>query len=458
MLKINNLQRFCSPVLGAKLGFYGLFCVIWGFVALGTGACGNESREADSPKKVPPCADTVLFSPMQYSGMLKLGVSCGVDFAEISSVVGRDTLTRRFALVDSMKFSKHGLDIGRLKLGRGWKNALILQVPLRRVVALSSAHLGYMERLGVTDRIIGVGDAKYIADAALYYEARGERRETRDGRREPIAELGNGLSLNYEKLLALRPDLVMTFATGGSEDDYARLKALGIPVMLTSEWQEVYPLAKMEWIKLYGKLFCNADSTRICEFSSDSIFEQSRKMYEDLASLSGVEQEKKSQDCDYRKPRVLVGMSYGGVWYAPGGRSYTAKLIFDAGGRYLWESDTTREMKLSLEEVMALSDSVDVWINPGAFSTPEELIAADPRVKKIKAFREKMVFQNDGILGPGGANDFYESAVAKPSELLENLAKCLKKSLLMCENAKKQGKNEYLKDTSYKWYKNIFNF
>lgn len=452
MLKINNLQRFSSSVLGWKLGFYGLFCVILALSSLGIFACGNDSHEQQGKKNALPCADTVLFEPMQYSRMFRLGTSCGIDFAEIRSIVGRDTLTKRFALVDSLKLSGRGLSLGQLVQGRGWINAMILQVPLRRVVVLSSSQIGYMLGLGVSNRIVGIGDAKYVVDSALFLRA--SSHATRDSNLEPITELGNGSSLDYEKLIALKPDLVMTFATGGSEDDYARLSTLGIPVMLTSEWQESHPLSKMEWIKLYGKMLCSEDSSGICSHAADSIFEQSRKKYERLAMLSGYN----TPECNPKEPRVLAGMSYGGVWYAPGGRSYTAQLIRDAGGCYLFASDTSRELKLSLEEVFLLSDSADVWINPGAFSKPGDLLAVDPRVKKIRAFREKRVFQNDGVLGPGGGNDFYESAVVKPYELLENLSKCLKNGREMCESAKKCVKNEYLKDTSYMWYKNIFNF
>lgn len=456
MLKINNLQRFCSSILGWKLGFCALFCVILTLAPFGIIACGADSHERQGKKNALPCADTVLFEPMQYSGMFRLGTSCGVDFAEIKSIVGRDTLTKRFAFVDSLKLSGRGLSLGQLVQGRGWKNAMILQVPLRRVVALSSSQIGYMLKLGVSNRIVGIGDAKYVVDSVLFLRA--SSLASRASNLEPITELGNGSSLDYEKLIALKPDLVMTFATGGSEDDYASLSALGIPVMLTSEWQESHPLSKMEWIKLYGKMLCGADSSGICSHSADSVFEQSRKKYEGFAFSAQSVHGDSSLECVPTAPRVLAGMSYGGVWYAPGGKSYTAQLIRDAGGCYLFASDTSRELKLSLEEVFLLSDSADVWINPGAFSKPGDLLAVDPRVKKIRAFREKRVFQNDGVLGPGGGNDFYESAVVKPYELLENLSKCLKNGREMCESSKKCGKNEYLKDTSYMWYKNIFNF
>jgi iron complex transport system substrate-binding protein len=143
-------------------------------------------------------------------------------------------------------------------------------------------------------------------------------------------------------------------------------------------------------------------------------------------------------------------MSYAGTWFAPGGQSYTAELIRDAGGCYLWAGDSSRELRFTLEQVVALADSVDVWLNPGMFSTAEEILAEEPRVAGIKAFREKRVFQNDGRKGPGGGNDFYESAVAKPEKVLEDFVWAI--------NGGKGAEKVDGTEGSSRWYRNIFNF
>ena len=145
---------------------------------------------------------------------------------------------------------------------------------------------------------------------------------------------------------------------------------------------------------------------------------------------------------------MLVGMSYGGVWHAPGGNSFTARLIKDAGGCYLWAADTNQELQFSLEEILQVADSADVWVNPGMFATPEDLIAAEPRVKFIRAFKEKRVYQNDGIKGAGGGNDFFESAVAYPAETLINLRSCIQNSTKGADSSQK----------GFDWYHNIFIF
>lgn len=382
-------------------------------------ACGSllalmtSCREEN--KAVSECSDTILLDKSQWSSLYQEGTVCGEEVVSIRSIVGRDTLTRLFVLRDSTRKD--------VPLPKFLEESVQLQVPLKRVVVLSSAQIGYMLRLGLQDRIVAVGEGKYIADSALYSQVASSA----------IVEVGNGSTLDYEKLVALKPDLIMTFATGGSEDDYERMERLGLPAMLTSEWQENSPIAKAEWIKLYGKLF---------GVDAKTVFKQINEEYQGYSA--GAKEEG-------NRPRVLAGMAFGGVWYAPGGHSYTAELVRRAGGRYLWEGDTTRELRLTLEEVIALSDSADVWINPGMFSTPDEITAVDPRVAHIKAMKDRRVYQNDGRLGPGGGNDFYESAVARPVELLENLNGAFYPAK-NSDSASKSGAG------SFRWYRNIYIF
>lgn len=441
MLKINSLRAFFRSFLGARFSFLGIGTLAGGVFALllviGLTGCQNGSKD----EKGGAAGVGRLFNILAIRGE---------TVVDIRSMVGRDTLVRRFVLRDSVKIAS-----GK-SLPKELAGATVLRVPLQRVVALSSSQVGYMLRLGLEDRIVAVGEGRYVADSVLYAKFAAAK----------LDEVGNGSSLAIEKLVALKPDLVMTFATGGGEDDYQRLEMLGLPVMLTSEWQDENPIAKAEWIKLYGILFDAGDGNIFAR--ADSIYRHEKLVYDSLASLAlpkdgGVReiagalnrQDSRSSFPDSLShspcPRVLVGMSYGGVWYAPGGKSYTARLIADAGGCYLWANDTTREMKLSMEEILALADSADVWLNPGMFTTLDEVIAADPRVKRIKAFKNCRVFQNDGRRGPGGGNDFYERAVARPAELLQNLSQVLHPDL-------SGDIAPILDDSVSKWYRNICSF
>ena len=411
VLKINNLRAFLSPFLGWRLARSVLLAVLFSLFSLYAIGCGDgRDRAGSSGKAVATCADSARFDTLDYARLFRLGSQCDGKFVEIRTVLGADTL------------------VWRQPVGE----------PFKRVVVLSSAQIGFMSRLGVEDRIVAVGDAKYIVGSAVLAGVQSGK----------VAEVGVGPTLSLERVLELKPDLVMTFATGGSHDDYERLKAIGVPLLVTSEWQEDSPLAKFEWIKLFGMLF-GVDQI------ADTLYRQSKEKYLAFTREFGLEIASALPRNDTAsftsRPRVIAGMAYGGVWHAPGGQSYTAQLIRDAGGRYLWESDSTREKQLSLEEVMLLADSADVWVNPGMFSSVEDILAAEPRVKDIRAFRDKRVCQNDGYRGPGGGNDFYEGAVARPVELVENLRDCIFGGNGGVSGAKSGG-------GPYKWYRNIYNF
>jgi len=412
--------------------------------AIGFWGCREKG---DDSSAVAECSESAQMEPVG-SSYFSLGKLCGVDVAELRSVVGKDTLVHKFVMMDSAAASL-GTDLRRRGFPEEWRSAFVLQVPLRRVVALSTSQVGYLLRLGLRDRIIGVSDGNYIADSILYYRTqRGSSREQTQavaGAPEFVESIGYDAGA-LEKLMALKPDLIFDFTTGGDYDNYEQIARTSLPLMLTSEWQESSPLAKLEWIKLYGVLFGIRPL-------ADSIYEDEKSKYETLKKLiasSASDPLPTSYFLPSTKscPRVLAGMSYGGVWHASGGSSFTANLVRDAGGCYLWASDTSRELTFAFEEIVALADSVDVWVNPSMFGSVEEMLALEPRVDNIRAFREKKIFQNDGRKGIGAGNDFYEGAVTRPAELLWNLTKCIKGSV--------PGVNSL--DTSYKWYRNIYNF
>ena len=412
------------------------------------------SRDAHEKPEVSKCGE-VQFESVG-SDYFSMGKLCGVDVAVVRSVVGKDTLVHKFVMMDSMT-ELQGTDLRRRGFPEEWISAKVLRIPLKRVAALSTSQVGYLLRLGLRDNIVGVSDGKYIVDSVLYERAQPSSNHGRSS--EFVQSIGYDADA-LEKLMALHPDLIFDFTTGGDYDNYEQIARTSLPLMLTSEWQESSPLAKLEWIKLYGTLF----GVRPL---ADSIYEQEKNKYETLKNLiaSSVTNDSVNPKATGGRdpiahsplltsnflpptkscPRVLAGMSYGGVWHASGGSSFTANLIRDAGGCYLWASDTSRELTFSFEQVLVLADSVDVWVNPSMFATADEILALEPRVKNIKAFREKMVFQNDGRKGSGAGNDFYEGAITRPAELLWNFAKCINGIAPRVHSL----------ETTYKWYLNI---
>jgi iron complex transport system substrate-binding protein len=229
--------------------------------------CDRDAHEKSSEQT----CGTVQFEKVG-SDYFSIGKLCGVDVAVVRSVVGKDTLVHRFVMMDSSTASL-GTDLRRRSFPEGWLSAKVLRIPLKRVAALSTSQVGYLLRLGLRDNIVGVSDGNYIVDSVLYERARPDHGSASDF----VQSIGYDADA-LEKLMALHPDLIFDFTTGGDYDNYEQIARTSLPLMLTSEWQENSPLAKLEWIKLYGVLF----GVRPL---ADSIYEQEKNKYETLKNL-----------------------------------------------------------------------------------------------------------------------------------------------------------------------------
>lgn len=278
-----------------------------------------------------------------------------------------------------------------------------LHVPVQRIVALSSTYLGYLKALGATERIIAVDTKKYIADSNFY-----KRMDSLN-----LAEVGEGMAVSPEAVYGLSADVILSFSTGSSiHDAFPKLSKLGMPVALTSEWREKSPLSKAEWIKFFGVLVGR-------EALADSFFAASAAHYLTLKSrLDSIP--------DAERPVVMTGGPTAGTWYASAGKSFTATLIRDAGGIYLWAQDSSADgLAMPFEQAYVDGQKASVWLNPGGASSPEELLGRDSRVKLFPTWASGEIYGYDLRKGPEGGLDFYESAVVKPDSLLLDVAKIL---------------------------------
>ncbi len=275
-----------------------------------------------------------------------------------------------------------------------------IKVPAHRIVALSSTYLGYLKLLGVEDRIVGLDSRKYIADSSFFARVKSGN----------VQEVG-GADAAPEAILELSPDVVLAFSTGGSVyDTYPKLERLKTPVVLTAEWTERSPLAKAEWLRFFGILSGK-------EALADSLFSGIKSRYESLrARLDSVS----------TRPVAFTGTPSYGTWFASTGDSYMANLIRDAGGKYLWDSDSS-EGSLSMPFEKAFQDvqAADVWLNPGGASSFEELLTRESRLERFPVWKTGEIYEYDSRKGPEGGLDFYESAVVKPDSLLLDVAKIL---------------------------------
>ena len=271
----------------------------------------------------------------------------------------------------------------------------VVRVPVRRAVALSTTHLGFFERLGASGGLAGVAGARWIVSA-------GVRQGIEAGRIADVGDAAGGV--NLEAVAAARPDVILTSA--GDDALAGRLAVIGVPVIALSEHREATPVARAAWLRVVGALtgtLARADT-----------------------AVAGIAARYRALSAEARqampRPTVVVGAPYRGVWHVPGGGTFTARLIADAGGDYLWGGDTLRQaLPRSLEEVVARAQTADLWIDPGAWHRLADGAADEPRVALFAAFTRGRVWAPDARLSPGGGYAVHETGVAEPDIVLADL-------------------------------------
>ena len=216
--------------------------------------------------------------------------------------------------------------------------------------------------------------------------------------------------INLEVLIDLKPDLVMTYATGLPEyDAHPKLQEAGIPVVLNSEYMEENPLGRAEWIKFMSVFFDR-------EREANAYFEKIKKEY--LSHVDSV------NSLNVTRPTVFLNNNWQGTWHMAGGNSYVAKLLKDAGADYLWSDDTTTgSIPLDFEFVYEKAQHADYWLNPGTAMTLKDLLGEDARYSEFDAFKSKKIYNNNARVNAEGGNDYWESGVAHPETILKDLIK-----------------------------------
>lgn len=289
----------------------------------------------------------------------------------------------------------------------GYEQYQVVEVPVRRVVALSTTVIGFLDRLDVADSLIGFSDPRRICTPAV-------ARRAEEG---TMATVGDGSNLQVEKLLALSPDLIFTFATGSFRDTHPKLIEAGLPVALVGEYMEEHPLGRAEWIKYIGLFFDR-------EAEAEKVFSAVEARYNALVRTV-------AESGDDSRPTTFTGTPFHGQWHVAGGRSYVARLLADAGAGYLWKTSDWRGAKpVDVEVVFARALNADKWLNPGVWKSLRQGRAADPRFARFSSLQHGELYNNNRRVNAFGSNDYWESGVVAPDLVLADLVRIFHPQLL----------------------------
>lgn len=278
------------------------------------------------------------------------------------------------------------------------ENTTEIPIPITSLLATSTTHIGLAEMLDATDILTGMVGADYVYSKDIRSRLEEEK----------MVSLPQG-ALNKEKILSMNPDLLMI--SGGQSSQFDNVRILmdsDINVMVNSEWLETTPLGKAEWVKVLAALL-NKEQLANEKFSAVA------KEYNQLkARVNDIND----------KPLVINNVPYKGAWFVSGGESFTAKFLKDAGAGYPWfESDETGGLRKSFEVIYEIGLKADIWINPGAAKSKEDILAKDSRFKDFKSFQTGEMYNNNKRMSPSGGNDFWESGAVHPEIILADLIK-----------------------------------
>lgn len=282
-----------------------------------------------------------------------------------------------------------------VKVPRYIKYDYKLQIPIQKLVATSTTHIPALVALDEEESLVGFPHLDYISSPEIRKRIAQHK----------ITDLGENENINFELLLSLQPDLLIGF-TIDEHSSYKNISQVGIPVLHNMDWREENPLGKAEWIKVYGALFDKSEK-------ASHIF---KKIETDYLSAKELVPD------TIKRPEVLSGALYRDVWYVPGGDSWSARLIKDAGGAYVYENlKKTESLALSFESVFNTAKDADVWINPSYFSSLRDMKNKSKHYFQFRAFQKKRVYNYTSKKGATGGMLYFEYGPSRPDLILKDL-------------------------------------
>ncbi len=286
------------------------------------------------------------------------------------------------------------------------ENHCLIKTPVKRVICLSTTHIGFIGFLDETATITGVSGKNFVANEDLQ----------RKIRQDQLPDVGYDENLNYELILKLKPDVVFAYGVSGSITNTVRkLNEMGIPTILIAEYLEEEPMAKMEWVKVFGALY---NRNRM----ADAKFDTADNKYQHLRQLAKGET---------TRPAVLLGLPWRGSWFISGGKSYVARLIEDAGGEYIFKHLEFKDSRpIALEQVYERALTADYWLNTGDALNKKDLLSVDERLGNLPCIKKDRIFNNNNKVTPAGGNDIFETGVTEPEIILSDLIYILHPQLL----------------------------
>ena len=248
------------------------------------------------------------------------------------------------------------------------EDVVLLRQPLDHIYLVSTSVMDLFVHLDALDSIALSGtkaEGWYVEEA---------RQAMQEGR---IAYAGKYSAPDYERILAAGCTLAIENTMVLHDPEVKeQLEKFGVPVLVERSSYESGPLARMEWLKLYGILL---NKTEMAE-------EVFRQKVEQVAPI--LEQENTG------KTAAFFSITTNNLITVRRTSDYVAQMVEMAGGVYIFddlEGETSAQstIKLPLETFYARAKDADVLIYnstiDGGITSIDELLAKSPLFADFKA-------------------------------------------------------------------------
>ena len=344
-------------------------------------ACGDKAQDGSNGEDAAVAWDELSFDktmPLDYAAQFSVSYS-GDDYKRIT--IGQD---QEFLLVTEGAAVPGGVPEG----------VTILQQPLDEIYLVASAAMDSFAQLDAVDSIRFSGRK----ESDWYIEQAKEAMSAGD-----MLYAGKYSEPDYELILSQGCDLVlentMIYHTPEVKE---QLEKFGVPVLVERSSYESGPLARMEWVKLYGVLLGKTEE-------AEQVFDDAVQRIAPLENESAT-----------GKTVAFFSITSNNLATVRKGGDYVAKMIEMAGGDYVF-SDLTDSgnnlatVNISLEDFYAGAKDADVLIYnstiEGEIRTMDELIAKCPLLAQFKAVQQGNVWCT--------AQSLFQQSMEMPNLILD---------------------------------------
>ena len=270
------------------------------------------------------------------------------------------------------------------------------EIPFTNVTILSASAIGYLDALNELKIVKNVYDADWIYNEKIQYKIQNQQ----------ITNQGNSGAINLEKILSSETDAIIAYSDPQKAKLFKSLQDAGVRIIFVDEHLEKTPLAKAEYLKLYGALTQK-------ETVADSLFNQIKENYISL----------KNQALTLpQTPSVFCEIMRGDIWYMPGGKSFQAQYFEDAGADYVFKmNENEGSMHLNFEQVFAEAENADFWLNAADLGYLTQLDAAYKNHHWFAAYKNQQVYSFANRMNELGANDYFETGTVRADWVLKDL-------------------------------------